>query len=108
MHFLHKPLKPALDSSVPDSVFALLWNIPATARPERKSMAIKRERVAIPVSQPPNKDTMKLPRTPAVVHNIFFIFIFHAFLTLYFSSDLLEFFSYGPVVYGIPYHFFGP
>nr|DAQ86809.1 MAG TPA: hypothetical protein [Caudoviricetes sp.] len=33
MHFLHNPFHPALLSSVPVSVFVLLWKTPATIRP---------------------------------------------------------------------------
>lgn len=103
IHFLHKPLKPALDSSVPDSVFALLWNIPATARPERKSMAIKSIKVPIPLSHPPNNDTIKLPATPADVHNIFFILTFLT-LSIFFSDDLLKLICIDPASDGVPHH----
>lgn len=80
MLFLQSPFQPALDSNAPVSVLLLFLNIPATARPEKKSMPMKRISVAIPVSHPPNSDAMMLPVRPVVVHIMFFKFSPKSFL----------------------------
>lgn len=73
MLFLQSPFQPALDSKAPVSVLLLFLKIPATARPEKKSMPMKRINVAIPVSHPPNNDAMMLPMMPVDVHIVCFI-----------------------------------
>lgn len=82
MLFLQSPFQPALDSNAPVSVLLLFLNIPATARPEKKSMPMKRISVAIPVSHPPNSDAMILPVRPVVVHIMFFMLFTSLFLLL--------------------------
>jgi hypothetical protein len=93
MLFLHSPFQPALDSKAPVSVLLLFLKIPATARPEKKSMPIKRINVAIPVSHPPNSDAMMLPMMPVDVHNMFFIFYLNSYLVkVYIVSNRFKYF----------------